>query len=783
MRSDAFWDFFESHREDLGKRSHTFAKMFEYLDAQPDPICIIETGCVRNQENWAGDGQSTVLFDRYAHHRAGCIVHSVDINPESTALASSIAPHVHVHTGDSVEFLRGFASKPPEVNWTDISGFLNSGQAQVFESGPPVGSQKIDLLYLDSFDFFPHVQIESAVHHMNELFAILSAIRPETLVVVDDTIFGNDDIKGWGVYGKGTLVYDFALQHAAKMEFAGYQIGWTHMVHHVQPTLEDIITRARGHVEANEPLASDQLYRLILDITSPPEGGAAGIANGEASAWFGAQCVARRRYSMGAEYYRAALAVHPGATEYRVELVKRALLPIGQVKEALLEAKRAVAISPDFKDAWHVLGGVYHELGDVKKCIETYDKQLEIFPDDHAAIIDRITIALDTEDYSTVKRLANRVLGHTLKPANETPPDLAEFEQRKADAYLCLGLAAYRENEHEKAIDLFDRAIAGNCYNNPKAHWHKSISMHSLGQLKTGWQEHEYRRHVLSEPSMSLPARRFTRPIWEGQPAPARIHVHAEAGAGDNLCLVRYLPLLIERGYTVCYETDPEMVDLMARSFPDVEVIAKAPNWPGSIGLKDFDYHIPVGTLPASFGTDLDTIPGGVPYLILDPEKVALYRNLVPRGAIGICWSAGIREGAWLERYGKNKSMSLSCMLPLIEAHRCVSLQVGPERNDLFEFPSVFDFLPEDPTWDDTAALVSCLDAVVTVDTGVSHLAGALGAKVHLAMHMQGSWHWMADVEGSSFQHASPWYPTVKIHRQKQKGVWEPVIKSIASSL
>ena len=111
-----------------------------------------------------------------------------------------------------------------------------------------------------------------------------------------------------------------------------------------------------------------------------------------------------------------------------------------------------------------------------------------------------------------------------------------------------------------------------------------------------------------------------------------------------------------------------------------------------------------------------------------------------------------------------------------------VSLQIGPERSELVD-TRVYDFLPENPTWDDTASLIACLDAVVTVDTAVSHLAGAMGKPVYLAMHQQGSWHYMADVPGSAWQTRSPWYPATRVYRQAKQDEWGDVVQRIADDL
>src|SRR5208282_1765527 len=153
----------------------------------------------------------------------------------------------------------------------------------------------------------------------------------------------------------------------------------------------------------------------------------------------------------------------------------------------------------------------------------------------------------------------------------------------------------------------------------------------------------------------------------------------------------------------------------------------------------------------------------------------------------------GIRldHGLWMKTYGQMKSMMLNDMLPplvfggvrKLEAAVFVNLQVGPERGEIKEAAAeVIDVLPELPTWDDTAALVECLDVVISVETALSHLAGAMGKPVMLAMHCNGSWHYMADRPGP-WQHKNPWYPNTTVYRQKQNWQWNDVMNEIASDL
>jgi hypothetical protein len=219
MRRDAFWKWYDQHAAPrLGLREVSFRKAFEYLDMLDGPITIVETGCVREAENWAGDGQSTVLFDRYVGAaERGSIVHTVDLDPAATdACRKRVSDRVVVHTGDSVAVL-------PE-----IAGLLKKEK------------RRLDLLYLDSLDLDWNNPTRSAVHPLKELISIVAVVNPQTLVVVDDSALqcwavmdANDGLNMLApptVTGKGLYVAQYAKQVDAQELFAHYQVGWTGMV-------------------------------------------------------------------------------------------------------------------------------------------------------------------------------------------------------------------------------------------------------------------------------------------------------------------------------------------------------------------------------------------------------------------------------------------------------------------------------------------------------------------------------------------------------------------------
>jgi hypothetical protein len=252
-------------------------------------------------------------------------------------------------------------------------------------------------------------------------------------------------------------------------------------------------------------------------------------------------------------------------------------------------------------------------------------------------------------------------------------------------------------------------------------------------------------------------------------------------GHGDAIAMARYAPLLRDLGYDVRMEVGEPLVGLFTRSFPGIQVMPKAVDYPSAMGIPVFDYHIPMLSLPAMMKTDIDTVPWQGPYLTPDPNEVGRYRAIPgPRSGprIGLCWSSGVRtEGLWIKEYGKRKSMHFRELLPLIKSNAAnfISLQVGPEREQHCDF--IADPLPDTPDWDDTAALVASLDLVITVDTSVAHLAGALGKPVWVMMHTEGSWHWMTE------RLDSPWYPTARLFRQKEIHQWADVVAEVGQAL
>lgn len=767
MRSKEFWDWFETVAPKLAThpsmdRSKTFRRMFEYLEDFNRPVNIIETGCIEDPENWGGNGCSTILFDKFIETHPGSTARSVEIDPDKVARAMGICPRVMVTTGDSVNYL-GWVAKHVNV--------------------------PIDLLYLDASHHDWVNETPSQVHHFNELMAAMPLLHERSLVAIDDSVMALDEFPKSRVIGKGGLVAQYAIEVGAKMEFCQYQAGFTRITG-ASPTtaqhLEELVGRAREAVMEGRLEEADRLYYLILCATPQPWSGKARVARGEAAAMFGRTAHRMQKYGVAVDWYRTAIQADPMCADYRCDLVI-SLVALGAMGPARREASIAVEIEPDYARAWQTLGGVASDMQDEETCIAAYDRQIEVAEgarDLSDAMLNRATIALDTKDYDRVRDLCATIL---------------DIGDRKGDAYHLMAMLEYRESRHESAIQMFDKALENDCRNQPLCHWNKALPLESIGRLREAGVEKAWNEFERTVPSIMVPQHRFAKPKWKGEPPEIDgrktiIHVHTEAGHGDNISMLRYFNDLLGLGYEVHYECDPLLISLVERNFPQVVVMPRCRDYPGVVGIKPFDFHIPIGDLPHAFGTDLNTIPWDGPYIEADPNLVAKARAMVPsasvprRRRIGLCWSSGIRRNVsiWMEKYGRMKSMHFEEMEPVIEA--CpndvfVSLQVGDGSAEIIG-KRIFDFLPESPSWDETAALIENLDLVITVDTGVAHLAGAMGKPTWVVMQQDGaSWHFMCERPGAAWNEASPWYPSIRIFRQTRLYDWAGAIEKVVKAL
>ena len=332
------------------------------------------------------------------------------------------------------------------------------------------------------------------------------------------------------------------------------------------------------------------------------------------------------------------------------------------------------------------------------------------------------------------------------------------------------------EGQFDAALDAYDAALA-RAPRNRQIRVNRAVARLHAGRFAEAWQDEDW---VLAEPGRGiLPAQRLLPPLSRLPDLTGHtVLVVQEEGLGDTLQFLRYLPLLGQRGARVTAVVPPALTRLM-RTVPGIDEVPD-----GDAQVPRYDFHCSFNGLPRAFETTLQTIPCNVPYLEADPALVLHWAARLPAGdglRVGLCWAGQARP--WLAGFAgldRRRSTTLATLAPLglVPDVRLVSLQKGPAaaeaRTAGFDLLDVMDDVGD---FADTAAIVANLDLVISVDTSVVHLAGALGKPVFLLDRYDNCWRWLSGREDS------PWYPSLRIFRQRQSGDWEPVIVRVATAL
>jgi hypothetical protein len=340
-----------------------------------------------------------------------------------------------------------------------------------------------------------------------------------------------------------------------------------------------------------------------------------------------------------------------------------------------------------------------------------------------------------------------------------------------AEALSNCGMTLRELKRFDEALASYDHALALRP-DYAEVHCDKSLLQLLTGDLNSGWQEYEWR---WKNKSLGLLKRDFAQPRWLGGNGikGKTILLHSDQGFGDTIQFCRYVSLVSARGVRVLLEVQPPLQGLMA-SFTDVAQVISAKD-----KLPHFDLHCPLSSLPLAFGTRIESIPANVPYLTAPSESVSSW-NFTPasRGnlRIGLAWSGRPEHGN-----DTNRSIPLRSLLQLLDVKAgFVSLQkdVRPDDATVLKYRSdLVRFGDELKTFSDTAAVISKLDLVISVDTSVAHLAGALAKPVWILLPFVPDWRWLLDREDS------PWYPTARLFRQTNPGDWSGVVSRVAVEL
>lgn len=499
--------------------------------------------------------------------------------------------------------------------------------------------------------------------------------------------------------------------------------------------------------------------------------------------------VDQMRFSEAEAAYRRALDENPddpgllcnlGAVLYRQ----------GLLEDAISSYRRAIALAPDNGPALRLLGLVLHEAGQLSEAAEIYRRSFALDASDHViasnlgaclselGALDEATSACEQAvllkpDYAAAwtnlgivfekqDRAGDAVAAHRCAVAAD--PDYAK-------GHANLAVALRNAGEIDEALAVSHRAVALDP-EQPLAQYNHAHFLLMNGDFVKGFEAYRWRRKckTLSDGDPT-----FSEPEWQGEPLQGRtLLLFAEYGLGDALHFVRYVPMVTALGGKIILQVQPALATLL-RQLADVTVIARGE------ALPRFDLQLPLMSLPRVFGTTLDTIPADIPYLHPDPARLSRWRAAladVTALKVGVVWAGNARH-----RGDRQRSLPAASVLPrlVMPGVQLYSLQKEPRLEDGEVLAAlgreIIDLAPALGDFADTAAAVAALDLVIAVDTSVAHLAGALGRTVWMLTPYALDWRWLRDREDS------PWYPTMRLFRQRSPREWDDPLMRLSAAL
>jgi tetratricopeptide (TPR) repeat protein len=454
--------------------------------------------------------------------------------------------------------------------------------------------------------------------------------------------------------------------------------------------------------------------------------------------------------------YRKCLAINPAfAPAYNG--LGLALVHQQKMDSAITAWRRAVELKPDYAEGHANLGAALAQQKRLSEAASSLRQALHLNPSFAPAHNNLANVLNELEEFDAA-------LGHWTKAV--------ELQPKYFDAMVNLSKALHDRAKLDESLDLLERAIAVKP-DDPDARFLRGLALLLKGDLARGFEDYRFRSECRD---LNLHGRTFPQPAWDGgNVAGKTILLHAEQGLGDTIQFIRYAPLLAERGARVIVESPPDLAKLLESVRGVTQVV------PRSHPLPAFDIHAPILDLPRLFRTTLETIPSQVPYITPDPAHLAHWRDVLaddpPGKRVGLVWSGNPKHTNDRRRSIPFRQFDSFADLPNITFF---SLQKGPaagQASDSTLRLRLVDHTARLTDFSQTAALISHLDLVITVDTSVAHLAGALGKPIWVLLPHVPDWRWMID------RTESPWYPSMKLFRQPSIGAWQPVIAQIKQVL
>jgi len=475
--------------------------------------------------------------------------------------------------------------------------------------------------------------------------------------------------------------------------------------------------------------------------------------NASVRADVGASLLALDRVAEALEQTRIAAQLEPNRATV-VANYGYLLCRAGQLDAAVNTLKRALELDPACAAAWGQLGETLWRGAKYPEAVEPARRAVELSPSDPRLLL---------------------LLGNTLQTAGELEEAAAAYRRSIEIDPNCFDP---RNNLALTLLKMGDAREAARMYEEIRARWpqgrdawaNQALTLLTLGDFENGLLHYEARMS-----SGAMEADRRAGKLWDGSDPRGRTFLLAsEQGFGDTIQFVRYATLIADRGATVIVGCPVELVSLVSTVRGITRVV------PVGSAMPQYDLIAPMASMPKAFGTRIGTIPHDVPYLSADRARVEQWETRFAGDAnikVGIAWA-----GSPAHQNDRARSCKLIDFAPVtaVGGVTFYSLQKGPAAEELKSAPADMKIIPlghELNDFGDTAALLSCLDLLISVDTSIVHLAGALARPVWTLIARGPDWRWMVDREDT------PWYPTMRLFRQQTLKQWRPVLERAAGEL
>lgn len=506
----------------------------------------------------------------------------------------------------------------------------------------------------------------------------------------------------------------------------------------------------------------------------------------------------KKEYTQAIKYYQIATEIDKNCAQahYNCGICHTELKDYSHAQICL---EQAISCKPEYEKAFIQLAIVHRQQNNIDKAYAIFRKILSDAPQnitalrecaktlsqadrlDEAAIYFERALQIEPDHMHTQFDLAN--IYNMLNKMDEALflyKELVSNHPQMSELIYNYAYALKKVGRVEESISYYKKALQLKP-NYANAHFSLGLGYLTLGDFKHGWQEYEWRWASYGESS-----KKFDKPIWNGSDLHGkRIFVYAEQGLGDTFQFIRYLKLLKSDGAYIIFQTQNALKPLLSLCHYIDELVIQ-----GQQNLPYFDTHIALMSLPLVFDTRLETVPSEIPYICADEKLVDYWKEQLSADThlkVGICWQGNAHYRTQALRHTvAAKSVSAALFAPLADVKNVsfYNLQKINGEDQLANLPEGFILHSFGPDFDeshgrfmDTAALIKNLDLVITIDTSICHCSAALGANVWLLLPTPADWRWMLE------RTDTPWYPNMRLFRQKKPGDWHSLMLEVRDAL